>query len=186
MYAIIANGIQAVCKTQRELDTIIAVYPYPKFVKCHTESEAYEWIRQHSRNMNLYRYKNYGNTATLGYASMEYYIADDCIFCNIDTKLVGFLKIMTTDKDVKVMSKQDLIKVKVCNIVLEDNKIAHHAIAIRRLLKVIGIYIDVNIVVPDMSVYLAATKYKGNDYRIKGLQKDISQRIGGISFSVKG
>lgn len=40
MFAVVANGIQTICKTQRQLDYILAVYPYPKFKKCYTEEEA--------------------------------------------------------------------------------------------------------------------------------------------------
>jgi hypothetical protein len=58
-------------------------------------------------------------------------------------------------------------------------------IAIRRILIILGTIIDVDVIVPDISVYLAATKYTGRNYMIKGLQKDIADRIGGVSFTVR-
>lgn len=184
MFAVVANGIQTICKTQRQLDYILAVYPYPKFKKCSTEEEAREWIKQNTRQFNIIKYSHYGNTAISGYAIIEYFIANNNVYYNIRTEKVGYIKIQA-DNDIKVDSRKSLLKVKVCNVRLDNSLIAHHVIAIRRILKLLGSYIDVDIIVPDISIFLALTKYSGKNYIIKGIQKEIASRLGAVSITIK-
>ena len=68
---------------------------------------------------------------------------------------------------------------------MDDLKISSHIIAIKRVLNLLGSYVDVDITVPDMSVYLAITKYKGNNYIIHSLKNDFEKRLGGVSFTIK-
>ena len=58
-------------------------------------------------------------------------------------------------------------------------------VAVRRILKILGEYADVDIIVPDISIYLAATKYTGKNYMVRGLQQDIQNRLGAVSFTVR-
>ena len=183
MFAVVANGIQTICKTQRQLDYILAVYPYPKFKKCYTEEEARNWIRVNKRQFNAIKYSKYGDTATFGYATIEYFITNNNIYYNIKTEKVGYIKIQA-DNDIKVDSRKSLLKVKVCNVRLDDSLIAHHIIAIRRILKLLGEYRDIDIVVPDISIFLALTKYSGNNYVIRGCQRDIASRLGAVSITI--
>lgn len=185
MFAVVANGIQKICTSQRALDLIMAIYPYPKIAKCRNEEEAREWLRRHSRSSSSRNIKKYGDTANRGYASVEYFIYDNNIYYNIDTTLLGYLKIENTADNVVIDARPNLIKVQITNLAVKDELIIGHVIAIRRILKIIGEFIDIDIVVPDMSIYLAATAYKGQNYMIKGLQKDIATRLGGVSFTVK-
>lgn len=184
MFAVVANGIQRICKTQRQLDFIIAVYPYAKFQKCKDEDEAREWLRRNTRKYNSLRHVKYGNTSTTGYAQIEYFIADDNIYYNIYTSKVGYIRIQA-DESTKVDSRYDLLKVKICNVKLDDSLINHHVIAIRRILRLLGDFIDVDIIVPDISVFLALTKYSGKNYIIRGAQKEIATRLGGVSLTIK-
>lgn len=185
MFAVVANGMQTICYTQRQLDTILAIYPYPKFRKFSDEDTAMEWLRANTRVNDLLRYNQYGETMTRGFASVEYFIANNSIYCNVRTKKVGFIRVWTEDENVKVDARPNMIKIKICNVVLDDEMIAHHILAIRRILRVLGEYVDVDIVLPDVSVYLAATKYKGSNYIIRGFQNDLRSRLGGVSFTIK-
>lgn len=184
MFAVVANGMQAICKTQRRLESIIAFYPYPKFCKCSTEEEARMWLRNNSRGIYGIEFKSYGNTASEGYAIAEYYIWDNSIYYNINTKHLGYIKVFPTD-DIKMESRQELLKIKVCNVMLDDSSISSHCIAIRKLLRLLGGIIDVEIIVPDISIYLAATKYTGRSVYINGLRRDIVNRLGEVSFTIK-
>jgi hypothetical protein len=185
MYALVANGIQAICKTQRKLETMIAIYAYPKFCKCNTEDEARAWIRKHSRPDYANKFSRYGTTSENGYAQVEYFISKECIYYNVDTSRLGFVKVCNKGNNTSIDARSNLIKVKISNIGVDDRSIVSHVIAIRRILIILGTIIDVDVIVPDISVYLAATKYTGRNYMIKGLQKDIADRIGGVSFTVR-
>lgn len=183
MYAVVANGIQCICKTQKKLEYILAIYPYPKFIRCHTEEEGRDWIRRNQRGYHDRSIGNYGTTAISGYVTVDYIISNNTIFYNLYLSKIGVLKLRKSE-DIDINYGSDFIKVKITNVVLDNKLISHHVIAIRRILKLIGNYVDVNVVVPDISVYIAVTSYKGNNYILRGIQKDIQSRLGGVSFSI--
>jgi hypothetical protein len=183
MFAVIANGMQAVCKTQRKLDSILAVYPYPKFCRCSTEEEARKWLAANARAPYDPSFKKYGDTAKSGYAVVEYYIWDNTIYYNVYTGSIGFIKVFPDD-GVKIDARPELLKIKVSGVRVNDLSISSHCVAIRRILKILGNIIDIDITVPDISVYLAAAKYTGKNHFIRGLQRDIADRLGGVSFTV--
>lgn len=184
MFAFVANGKTAICKTQRQLDILIALYPYPKFALCKTEGEALEWIRRNARGIHTTSISKYGNTSVWGYVNVEYFITEAGILYNIKTDKVGNIRI-AKDDGIKIAIKGNLIKLKVTDTLLDDSLINHHLIAVQRILNLLGEYIDVNLELPDMSVYLALTYYKGSNYIIRNAQKLIEERLGAVSYSVK-
>lgn len=183
MYAIVANGIQTIVKTSEQLDVILGLFPYPKFQKVNTEVEGREWIRNNSRISYASDIRNYGETSKYGYAEIDYFISNNNIFYNVDTSKLGYIRVESSD-NVLVDSRPELLKVKVLNVVLDNSLIAHHVIAIHRVLVLLGDYVDVSINVPDMSVYLALTKYTGTNYMIKRTQDLIKRRLASVSFTV--
>ena len=184
MFAVVANGIQTICKTQRALGTIIALYPYPKFQKCSTYEEAREWIRKHSRTFTSLKRERYGDVGYCGYARIEYFIVNGFSYYNIYTRRVGQLRIDSSEY-IHVDNRRNLIKVKITDTMLDDDLIQHHVIAITRILKLLGGFVDVDVVVPDVSIYLALTKYSGNDYVIRSFQRLQQSRLGGFSVTVR-
>ena len=185
MYAVVANGIQTICKNQRALNAILAFYPYPKFANVANEEQARRWILAHSRHVKDMGLRKYGDTSVSGYASVQYAIEDGRIVYDIDTSRLGYIKIKGSE-DAVIDSRKESLKIIVKGITLDDTVITHHIIAIRKILKLVGSYIDIDFVVPDMSIFLAATKYSGKNYNIIGLQRDIENRYGAVSFTVKG
>lgn len=185
MFAVVANGVQEICHTQRQLDTILALYSYPKFKKFSKEEEAYEWIRQHSRVNYTSCYNQYGDTMGIGFVSVTYSISNNTIYYHVNTEKFGYLAVFSSDKNVAIRQGRESLDIVVSNVVLDDLKISSHIIAIKRILILLGSYVDVDITVPDMSVYLAITKYKGNNYMIHSLKNDFEKRLGGVSFTIK-
>ena len=183
MYAIVANGIQTIVKTQEQLDIIISLFPYPKFQKVFSEKEGREWISRHSRIDYSKEFRNYGETAKKGFAEIDYFIDGNNIYYNVKTEKLGFIRVERED-GVLIDSRPELLKIKVVNVALDDLKIAHHCIAIQRLLLMLGEYVEVTFNIPDMSVYLAVTKYTGNNFVIKRTQDLIKKRLGAVSFTV--
>ena len=186
MFAVVANGFQTICSTQRQLDNILALYTYPKFAKFNDEEAALRWIREHSRAVRHNYHTQYGDTASYGFANITYVIENNSVKYHVDTEQLGYVSTFTYDNDVAIRSGRNSLDIIVSNVVLDDLKITSHVIAIKRVLMLLGGFIDVNIEVPDMSVYLAITKYRGSNYIITGLQRDIEKRLGGVSFSVRG
>lgn len=184
MYALVANGIQTICKTQQELETCLSLYPYPKFAKVKDINEGRQWLRNHSRIFNNYEFKRYGDTSLAGYVQMRYKILEDRVDIVFDTSKAGYLKV-APEKGIAVDSRYNSIHLVIAGLSLRDELISHHVIAIHNGLKAIGTFMDVDIVIPDVSIYLALTKYTGKDYLILNAQREIRNRLGGISYTVE-
>lgn len=184
MYAFVASGIQTVVRTPGQLESLIAVYPYPKFAKVANEDEARAWIRAHQRIDYGYNIDNYGDTANYGYVDAEYKILTDSVKYHISTDKLGYIRVESSEV-VLVDSRQDSLNIVVKGLKLNNDLIAHHVIAIQRLLNIMGEYVDVNVHVPDMSIYLALTKYTGKHPIITSTQKFVKARLGGFAITVK-
>lgn len=183
MYAVVANGFQAVVQTRERLDVIISIFPYPKFQYVKTEDEGRQWIRENSRSSYTKNITNYGNSSNTGFVVVDYFICNNCIYYNIRTDRLGFIRIPTQD-GVFYDQRPELIKAKVVNVNLNDLLIMHHVIAIQRVLLMIGSYVDVVVNVPDMSVFLTLTKYSGKNYVVQRTKELINKRVGSVSYTV--
>jgi len=184
MYAIAASGKTCIVETQAELNKNIAIYPYASWHYCKTREEALEWLRLDRRGAFGVRPYMFGSTTEQGVLLVRYFISDNTILYNLDTSRLGHIRIVPNpDGDILVDNRAEMIKVKV-NTNLDNNKIAHHCIAVKRLLMILGEYCDVCFTLPDMSVYIALTKYRGKDALIRRVQDFILQRQGGVSYTV--
>ena len=63
MYAVVAPGFSCVYSSWSDVERIKALYPYPKWCKCNTETEAQAWIKRNSYSNKLSSIYNYGNTS---------------------------------------------------------------------------------------------------------------------------
>lgn len=187
MWAFIGSGKVCICNSQSELNKLIAIYPYSKYQYCETESDALKWFRQNQRGVYSTRPVRFGNIAMSGYITVEYYIANNNLYYNLDTTKFGnTLVVPDDDEHLIVDNRKNLIKIKVENVVLNDSLITHHLIAIQRLMYILGDYVDLEYILPDMSIYLALTAYSGRDKTIKRIQDFIRNRLGGVAYTVKG
>lgn len=184
MWAVIANGRQKICTTQKELDVILAIYPYPKFRKCTTTEEARKWLLHNQRGFKTREIINYGDTAVMGYATVQYEIKEERTLYQVDTRKIGFLRVRC-QPDVLVDGRRNQLLITCTGVSLHDELISHHVIAIHRIVKILGPVIDLNIVCPDMSVYLALTRYTGKDYNIRSAQEALKERIGAVAYTVE-
>lgn len=184
MYAVVANGIKTICYTQRQLDTVLAIYPYPKFAKCSTEFEARQWLLNHNRSIMTRSIQRYGETNVAGYVNLFYEITEQGIRYELKLDKLGCVR-MLPDDNMIVDARQDVIYAICDDVKLDDSVITHHVIAIHRILKSIGSIVDVNINVPDISVYLALVKYRGNNRVIQDYKNHIASRLGALSYTVK-
>ncbi len=183
MYAIVANGIATVCETYKQLQLLTALYPYPKFRKCSTREEAREWIQNHGRGIKSVKFDNYGDTGSYGYVTVWYSIKENSIKYTVDTSRLGYIH-LKQDKSLIADTRREKIKAEYLNVSLDNELITSHIGAIKIILGLLGPYVDVNIVVPDMSIYLAITKYTGTNYLIRGIQGLIRERLGAVAITV--
>ena len=184
MYALVANGYQGIVKTKRELDALIAIYPYPKFRKFYTEEDARKFIRSNTRRYD-FNIREYGDTYERGFITIEYFISKQGILANCITNKAGDIYLIHEDENVIIDKRSDFLKIKVKNVELDDKLIPHHLVAIKRLLLLVGDAASVCLVVPDISIYIALTSYKGANQQILSIQNMIHKRLGTVSYTIR-
>lgn len=186
MYVLIANGYKGIVESKETLDILSSIYPYPKFRKVKTKEDAIKFLNRYNRRDYGVQFNNYGTTdSNYCYAFIKYVIDNSDLYVSIDTSKIGFIRINNKNKkDVVVDNRPTMIRFKISNINLKDELISDHCIAIYTILDILGEYVDVNIEIPDISVYLALYKYVGESYVIKNTQEIIKERLGGVSVTI--
>ena len=91
----------------------------------------------------------------------------------------------TLPSNVSQEATYDLLRVKIKNVILNDDLIPHHCLAINNILTLFDDYVNIEIVVPDVSVFLACTKYGGKDTTINRVKNFINSRPGEVYFTIK-
>lgn len=178
MFVAIGSGKTRFCETQSELRQFQSIYPYVKYHYCKTKEEGLVWLRQNQRKIYDTRVTHFGSSVPQGgFIDIEYFIDGKNIYYNLHLKHFGKTRILPDpDSGVLVDNRENIIKVKVLNTILNDYVIVHHGIAIQRVLRILGDFVDVNIHVPDMSVYIAFTSYTGADATIRRIQEFLNRR----------
>lgn len=186
MWAFITDSFKSVVQTQRELEFLIGVYPYANWKKVLNITDAKRFWAQYERKYFSTDAIFLGSKDKVGYIKIEYFIADNNIYANVITSHFGFIKLKNIPKNVIQEASYDMLRLKIQNVVLNDAIISHHCIAILNIIQLFGPYLNMEIVVPDISVYLALTKYTGANYNIKKLKNELDSRLGKIYWTIKG
>lgn len=182
LYAVVAPGVSGVYSDYSQVKRIIDLYPYTKFRKVLSEEDGYAFIK---RNQNLHKFtqlSKYGNTFENCCVKLEYFIGRDSVYYNIYTSSVGELKF--EHKDALISGGNNIVMAEIPNIKLSRNLISGHLIAIYHGLEIVGDFIDVDIVIPNHSIFYALTSYSGNSRMIKRVQKKIQDRLGEVSLTL--
>lgn len=184
-YAVVVPGISQVYKTWHEVERVISLYPYPKFRKFETEEECWEYVRRHTYKRVYTDVCKYGDTFDSLYVQMQYFIRSDRVYYNFFTKKLGYIAIECHDDDVSVTNRTGNVKAVVNNIFLNDDLITSHLIAIWHGLRIIGDFIDVDVTVPDHSIFYALMTYKGSNKVINRVRDFIDKRPAKLSVTLK-
>lgn len=187
MYVIIANGFSGIVDSKEELDLISNIFPYPKFRKMRTKAEALEFLQKYKRrnykpNFHRYGEVDYNN----GFARIKYFIEKNTVYCNVDiSKLGNVVFLSDTRRSLSFDNHDSYIKLVISNLILNDRFISSHCVAIAAILNAIGDVIDVDIIVPDISVYLAINNYNRVFDQKNPNITSIFNRLGGVSFTIE-
>lgn len=186
MYVFIANGYKGIIESKQVLDVMASIYPYPKFRKVRTKQDALNFLSRYDRGEVQPNFDTYGDTDKYyGYAKIDYVIDKDDLFVTIDTSKVGFIRICnSTMLDTVIDNRPTMIRIRISGIKLNEDLISDHCVAITTILELLGGFVDVNIIIPDISIYLALTRYSGDNYIIKECQEVIRNRLGGVSLTI--
>lgn len=187
MFAFVSNEYKTVVSTVTQLDFLCSIFSYPVFKKIEKAEDAIPFFAENDRKhiVSAASRNKYGKRDKVGYITVEYFVASNSIFCNVDTKHFGFIRLKEIPSNVAVESGYSNMRLKFKNIILDNKLIAHHCLAISNILRFYGEEINIELIIPDVSVYLALTKYNGTNFVIKNTQKQIRSREGAIYYTIK-
>lgn len=184
MYAVVAPGFSSVYTNWKDVERIHALYPYCKWRKCSNELDAQEFIKRNTNNHIVKQLYNYGDTLRDLYIDAVYKIGKDCVYYIFYCQRVGNIRLHNDNALIEY--KGSKIYVKIPNIYLSDKSIAGHMSAIHNMLQLLGEYVDVNITLPNFSVYYALTSYsRGNSRAITVTRDLIDRRLCNVAYTLR-
>lgn len=185
-YGYIFPGLSGVCTNFADIENYIRLFPFPKYRVFYSEAEAWAYVKRHQMSDEFLKtLNNYGSTFTNFYVKAQYFIWDNAIYINLYTDKLGKIKFHIDEINTEVAELAGLTMIKMSNVKLNNDLISSHTIAIYYLFKFIGEFVDVNLEVPDRSIYYMLTAYKGKSDIINRLQNVIKNRLGELSLTVK-
>ena len=183
MYAVVAPGFNSIYTSWKDVERVIALYPYPKWCKCNSEEEAYEFIKRNKAGRFVRKLFNYGNTSKLLYINAKYRIGDGCVYYVLDTKRFGSVRVVRPSSIIEY--KGSIVYIKDLNFYGSDESIASHMSAIFNLLEMLGSYCDINLTVPYFSIYYCLTSCDKEINRSVSVTRNaIDKRLGSMAFSL--
>ena len=183
MYAVVAPGLKGVYYNYTEVERILALYPYTKFRKFRTEEECWAFINRNTTKRTFGVVNTYGDVFSNFYVTMSYFIQKDRILFSYDTSRVGYIRI--EDPKLIIENGRDYINVIMNNIFLDNSTIMGHMIAIYQGVNTLGDFLDVNIIVPDHSVFYALNSYSGKNRIILKTRNYLKERTARYAVSVR-
>lgn len=181
-YAVVAPNISGVYSSFEPVRRIKALYPYCKFRTVVTEEDGWAFVKRYKNLHNFTQLRHYGSTFEKLCIDMEYFITNNSIFFNFFLNDYGYLR-LHTDKCL-VRYSADLIMVEMPNIKLDKDSIFGNLIAIYHGLSLLGDYVDVDITLPNHSIFYALTSYTGDNRVITRVTNHIKERLGNVSFTL--
>lgn len=181
-YAVVAPGFSAIYADWRMVDRARVFYPYIKWKKFYTEGQAEDFIQKNKCSAKVDMY-NYGDTFDDLYLTVAYEILNESVMYTIWTNKIGQIRIHNPDYVIEYGASK--IKATL-PIILGPNSIASHMSVVYNLLLLVGDYVDVNLIVPNYSVFYALTYYTGHRNRAVRLVRDfISTRVCKVGFTLR-
>lgn len=182
-YGVVAPTIHTVYREYTEVKRIITLYPYAKVRSFRTETEAWNFVRRNLNNYELLKLTKYGDTFDEMFVRMEYFIGKDSLFYNYDTSKLGSAIRIVNSKAIIEQTVNSAV-VEIPGLSVNPNLIYGHIIAIYHGLDVIGDFVDVDVVVPDHSIFYALNSYTGNNRVLNRVLTRIKSRLGHLSISL--
>lgn len=183
MYAVVAPGFSNIYSNWADVERIKALYPYPKWCKCHSEEEAARWIKRNAYSFKALSTYRYGNTFDRLYVDVNYYILPNSVCYNINCSRVGNIRLPT--KSAIVEYKGSMIYVRIPEMKVSDESMSGHMSVVYNLLHLLGEYIDINLIVHHYSIFYALFNYSGEGNRhVVLVQNEIKKRIGEFAITL--
>ena len=185
MYAVVVPGFACICKTWEEVERIQALYFYPKFAKVQTEEEAQEFIKRNRTKHFITDVFSYGDIFPDLHVKAWYRISKDSVFYKFDMQKLGNVKLKADNCLIEYHGRY--VYVRVNDIFLSDKTVKGHLAAVYNLLALLGDYVDVQLYLPNFSIYYVLTNYKaGRIPQVNTLKQLIEHRLGNVAYNLIG
>lgn len=181
-YAIVAPGVSGVYDNYQYIKRIKTLYPYCKFRTVVDEEAGWEFVRRYRNLHKFVQLYKYGNTFKTMCVCMEYFIYNNSVYYNFRTEKVGNIKLCKEGANID--HRYGLIMVELPNMKLNKDTILGNLIAIFHGLDLLGDFLDVDITIPNHSVFYSLMTYSGSDRRILRVREKIENRLGNISLTL--
>ena len=179
-YGIAGPGVRAVFRDWKRVEDIAAIIPYCSYRKFDTESAAWDFVNRHGKKEFTGHLYKYGDTFDAPYLTLRYLIHDNTAYYSINTKHFGNIRI-----DEPAQYRAHLVLVKKKFERLNPDNIQDNVDVIVGGVQLFAPFIDIDIIVPDHSIFYACTSYNGNDSRIKAAQEYLNNRIARVSYTME-
>lgn len=182
-YGIAGPGVNAVFTSWKQVADITAVVPYCSYRKFYTEEEAWNFVKSHSLKEYTGYLHKYGDTFDTPYLTLKYIIYNNVAYYTVNTKHFGNIRMDVADALVQYRANLILIRKQFDSI--NENLIRDNMKVICSGVKLFADFIDIDVIVPDHSVFYAFYGYNGEDVEINSYKEYISNRIARVSFSME-
>lgn len=184
-YGYVGPDLKTVFPSFKPIERLRILYPYSAYKKFDSEGAAWDWVQKRGSRKLFSNVRKYGDIFDHHYVTVEYFIQPDCVCYNIKTKDIGYIKVVSQDPDVSIENRTDVIKVRIRGLELNNDLIISHMIAIYQVLNLLGTFVDVELCVPDHSIFYALTRYTGSDRRLNKVLKYMKERKGNFAVTMK-
>lgn len=185
-YALTGHGVCGVYFNWKEVEELAAIFPYCRYRKFKTEEECWEFVNRYRSSKKSLSMTKYGNTFDNIFVRMSYTMSEDRMYFNYNTEHFGRIRLDATDKQIIQYTAKYVLVQEPSSIKLDIDTIISHLEVINRGVEILGELVDVDIVVPDHSIYYALTAYNGDDEVINTLKNKIHNRLAEVSFTLGG
>lgn len=185
MFAFVSNEYQGILYDKQHVKLLSSIYSYPKVQYCRTEEECRDFIRKNPRHLYGDGKKKAGWKKDTAYIRVEYFVDDQTIYANLYTDHFGYVLLNIRDPNILQSASYDMIKLKISNVNVNDTSISSHCVAIQYIVQLLSPIVNVQIIVPDLSIYLALTEYTGRNAAIKRTKQLLNNRIGKVALLLK-
>lgn len=185
-YALVGPGVSGVYFSWKEVEELASIFPYCRYRKFETEEACWEFVYRYKSNKTSLSMTKYGNTFDDLFIRMSYVVTPHRMYFNYNIENFGRVKINQQPNQIVQYTAKYILVEEPSEKLLDNATILSHLETISRGVEIIGDLVDIDIVVPDHSIYYALTTYNGEDEFINTVKNKLHSRTAEISFTLKG
>ena len=184
-YAIVGPGISGIYSNWDRVAELASLFPYCKYRKFKTETDCWDFVNRYRTTRHTLSMTKYGDTFDNLYVRMFYIVTPSKLYFTYNTERFGNIR-LDEQEGLLVSYFGKGIMVSVNTDTTYDNQtILSHLLAISKGVEILGELVDIDIVLPDHSIYYALTKYNGDDETILQVQRQLKDRMAEVSYTLR-